>query len=65
MITSTRSSGNARAARLRADALADGARKNCRPPSRVFADGHQIQQVLLNLLINAEQAMLGANAAAS
>ncbi len=27
----------------------------------VFADGHQIQQVLLNLIINAEQAMLGAN----
>jgi CheY-like chemotaxis protein len=29
------------------------------PP--VFADPHQIQQVLLNLIINAEQAMLGAN----
>jgi len=28
---------------------------------RVFADGHQIQQVLINLLINAEQAMIGAN----
>ncbi len=28
---------------------------------RVFADAHQIQQVLLNLLINAEQAMLSAN----
>ena len=27
----------------------------------VFADGHQIKQVLLNLLINAEQACLGAN----
>jgi C4-dicarboxylate-specific signal transduction histidine kinase len=27
----------------------------------VFADAHQIQQVLLNLMINAEQAMLGAN----
>jgi signal transduction histidine kinase len=29
------------------------------PP--VFADAHQIQQVLLNLVINAEQAMLSAN----
>jgi signal transduction histidine kinase/ActR/RegA family two-component response regulator len=29
------------------------------PP--VFADGHQIQQVLLNLIINAEQAMLSTN----
>jgi nitrogen-specific signal transduction histidine kinase/BarA-like signal transduction histidine kinase len=29
------------------------------PP--VFADAHQIQQVLLNLMINAEQAMLGAH----
>ena len=28
---------------------------------QVFADGHQVQQVLLNLMINAEQAMLSAN----
>jgi len=28
---------------------------------QVFADGHQIQQVLLNLIINAEQAMLAAH----
>ena len=27
----------------------------------IFADGHQIKQVLLNLLINAEQACIGAN----
>ena len=27
----------------------------------VFADAHQIKQVMLNLLINAEQAMLGAH----
>ena len=27
----------------------------------MFADGHQVQQVLLNLIINAEQAMLSAN----
>jgi signal transduction histidine kinase len=36
------------------DALAAGL-----PP--VFADGYQVQQVLLNLIINAEQAMLSAN----
>lgn len=28
---------------------------------QVFADGHQVQQVLLNLVINAEQAMLTSN----
>jgi PAS domain S-box-containing protein len=28
---------------------------------QAFADGHQVQQVLLNLIINAEQAMLAAN----
>jgi signal transduction histidine kinase len=36
------------------DALASGL-------PQVFADPHQIQQVLLNLIINAEQAMLSAN----
>ena len=28
---------------------------------QVFADGHQVQQIALNLMINAEQAMLAAN----
>jgi two-component system NtrC family sensor kinase len=32
---------------------------------QVFADGHQIQQVLLNLVINAEQAMVTANGGGS
>jgi len=36
------------------DALASGL-------PQIFADPHQIQQVLLNLIINAEQAMLSAN----
>lgn len=36
------------------DALAGGL-------PNVFADAHQVQQVLLNLIINAEQAMLSAN----
>jgi len=36
------------------DALASGL-------PEVFADGHQLQQVLLNLVINGEQAMLSAN----
>ncbi len=36
------------------DALASGL-------PQIFADPHQLQQVLLNLMINAEQAVLGAN----
>ena len=54
--------GHARAADVRADAAHCRSRPTSRPAFReVFADAHQIQQVLLNLLINAEQAMLAAN----
>ena len=38
-----------------------GHRRAGRGPAPVFADPHQIQQVLLNLIINAEQAMLSAH----